>query len=164
MTPDALRKGLRAGGWTAAVVAAVALTVALLGGLGFRWDPLNLEQRRRVRAEARASEAAASAKAEGEARRHEQAGTVAQLRRLEHFKQQEIEATRATAVAVSEAKRADDANTLLESRRADRLRAHDRELCRLAPDLAGCARASDPARDGEPPLLPGDPAGGADPG
>jgi hypothetical protein len=62
MTPDALRKGLRAGGWTAAVVAVVALTVALLGGLGFRWDPLNLEQRRRVRAEARASEAAASAR------------------------------------------------------------------------------------------------------
>ncbi|WP_197273405.1 hypothetical protein [Brevundimonas sp. DS20] len=164
MTPDALRKGLRAGGWMAAVGAALVLTAVLLNGLGFRWDPLNLEQRRRVRAEARASEAAASAKAEGEARRHEQAGTVEQLRRLEHFKQQEIEAGRATAAAVSEAKRADDANTVLESRRADRLRAHDRELCRLAPDLAGCARASDPARDGEPPLRPGDPAGGADPG
>jgi hypothetical protein len=26
--------------------------------------------------------------------------------------------------------------------RADRLRAHDRELCRLAPDLDGCAAAS----------------------
>ena len=36
-----------------AVVAVVALTVALLGGLGFRWDPLNLQTRRLEAAEAR---------------------------------------------------------------------------------------------------------------
>jgi len=34
----------------------------------------------------------------------------------------------------------DDAEDPMDPVRADRLRAHDRELCRLAPQLEGCAK------------------------
>jgi hypothetical protein len=145
--------------WVAAGVATAGAVAILLGALGFRWDPLGLQHRRMVAAEARAAAAEGQAQAEAAARRLETEAAGDQLRRLDDFQQQQTAATRATATAVAQARTADDAETPLESRRADRLRGHDRELCRLAPDLDGCAAPAEPAADGDAVLRPGGAAG-----
>ena len=119
--------------------------VALLGiagrGLGLRWDPFGFQQRRVERAEARA----AWAETDVAARRAEVAGQAAQAIHLETHHRHILAVERATVAAVTQARSAEDANDLLDPVRADRLRAHDRELCRLAPDLDGCAAAPGPA-------------------
>ena len=135
------------------------MAAALLGGLGFRWAPLGLQQRRLAAAEARAASGERDARAQAAARRLESEGADAQLRRLDEFQQQQTAAARATATAVAQARNADDAEIPLESRRADRLRAHDRELCGLATDLDGCAGAAQPARGGDAAVRPGGFAG-----
>ena len=142
-------------GWIAVLVAAAGLAVSLLGGVGFRWDPLGLEARRLEAAEARA---AAGAR-EAEARRIEADGAVSQMHRLDDFHQQTTAAAAVTARVVEQARNADDSDTLLETNRAARLGGHDRELCRLAPDLDGCAAAPDPARGGDAAVRSNDPAG-----
>ena len=71
MTPPILRT-LQPLGWLAVSVAVLAVVALVLGGLGFRWDPLDLGRRRLDRAEASAATAVAeaaarSAEAEGQA-------------------------------------------------------------------------------------------------
>lgn len=141
-------------GWLAVAALIAVLAVAVLAGLGFRWDPLGLQQRRLETAQARA----ALAEDQAVARRLEAEGADAQLRRLDDYYQQQAAVQRMTATAVEQARTADDADHPLESRRADRLRGHDRELCGLAPDLAGCADAAAAAGGGDPAMPPGDPA------
>ena len=146
-------------GWLAAGAAVLALGFALLGGLGFRWDPLNLQQKRLETARTQARDAVAVAAAQADARRLETEGAAAQAVRVDHFQHRTTAVERATATAVAQARSADDADYPLEDRRADRLRGHDRELCRLAPDLDGCTGAADAARGGEAAVRPGDLAG-----
>ena len=110
-------------------------------GLGLRWDPFSLQQRRLEVAEARATQA----ESEAEARRVEAAGRAQQAALAEVHHRQTLAVERATVAAVTQARSAEDANELLDPVRADRLRAHDGELCRLAPDLDGCAAAPGPA-------------------
>ena len=148
-------KALTPLGWIAGVVAAVGLVAIVLGGLGFRWDPLDLDRRRLDQARGRA----ALAEAETRARRLEAEGAEDQVRRIEHLNHTRTAVVAVTAEAVEQARSAEDANTPLESERADRLRAHDRELCRLAPDLDGCAGAAGASGDGDAAVRPGDPAG-----
>ena len=119
-------------------LALVALLVVAGRGLGLRWDPFGFQQRRVERAEARAAWAGADVAA----RRAEVAGQAAQAVRLETHHRHILAVERATVAAVTQARSAEDANDPLDLVRADRLRAHDRELCRLAPDLDGCAAAS----------------------
>jgi hypothetical protein len=159
MRAASVLKTLSPWGWLAVIAAALGLALALMGGLGFRWDPFGLQQRRLERAEARAAEGEGAALAQAGARRLEATGTSEQLRRLDDFQQQQTAAAKATATTVTQARNADDADIPLESRRADGLRGHDRELCRLAPDLDGCAGPADPSAGGDPALRPGDPAG-----
>ena len=148
-------KALTPLGWTAGTVAAVGLVAIVLGGLGFRWDPLDLDRRRLEQSRNRA----ALAEAEAQARRLEAEGAEAQVRRVEHLNHTRTAVAAVTAAAVEQARNADDANISLESERAGRLRAHDRELCRLASDLDGCAGAAGASGNGDAAVRPGDPAG-----
>jgi hypothetical protein len=121
------------------LVGALVLLMAVAGrGLGLTWDPFNLQQRRLEIADARAT----SAESDAKARRIEAAGQGQQAARVEIHHRQTLAVQRATVAAVTEARSAENANDPLDLVRADRLRAHDRELCRLAPDLDGCAAAS----------------------
>lgn len=128
-------------GWLALVGVTVVLLAITGRGLGLRWDPFGLQQRRMEAAEARATRAESDA----EARRIEAAAGAQQSARVEIHHRQTLAVERATVAAVTQARSAPDANEPLDPVRSDRLRAHDRELCRLAPDLDGCAAASDPA-------------------
>ena len=147
MTPPALRT-LAPLGWLALGLAALAAVALIFGGLGFRWDPLDLARRRADRAE----QAAAVATAQATARTAEAEGQAAQVVRLDAALQSAVALERATAHALQIARTADDVSTPLDPDRADRLRDHDRELCRLAPDLGGCPATPDPADGGEPVL------------
>ena len=122
-------------GWLALAVGGVLVVALLAGGLGFRWDPLGLDRRRLDAAQAQAAEGRAAETA----RRLEQQGEASQRRRLDIFNDITAEAARATATAVTQARSAEDADTPLDPDRLRRLREHDRELCRLAPDINGCA-------------------------
>ena len=128
-------------GWLATAGLLVLVVMIVGRGLGLEWDPLGLQQRRLEAAQARA----AWAEADAAARRAEVAEQAAQAAQLERRHRQILAIERATAAAVTEARSAEDANEPLDPVRAERLHAHDRELCRSAPDLDGCAAASDPA-------------------
>lgn len=146
-------------GWLAAGLAVLALGGVLLGGLGFRWDPLNLQQKRLIATQTKAEAAASSALAQAAARHIEAEGAAAQAQRVDHYQQTTKAAERATAAAVIQARSADDADQTLDARRAVRLRDHDGELCRIAPDLDGCAGATGAAPGGFAAVRPGHPAG-----
>lgn len=145
MTPSLLRT-LTPVGWLALGLAGLAVVVVLLDGLGFRWDPLQLDRRRADRAE----QGAATARAEASARSAEAQAQAGQVARLDVALQSAVTLERITVRSIQNARTADDASTPLPADRADRLRDHDRELCRIAPDLVGCSAAAGPADTGEP--------------
>jgi hypothetical protein len=159
MRAESILRALTPLGWLATVAVVLTLGFALLGGLGFRWDPLNLQQKRLAAVQTQARDAAATADAQANARRLEAEGAAAHARHVDHYQHRTTAAERATATAVAQARSADDAEHPLEHRRADRLRGHDDELRRLAPDLDGCASAAVPAGGGEAALRSGDSAG-----
>ena len=159
MSAGSILRALTPLGWLAAGAAVLALGFAVLGGLGFRWDPLNLQQKRLETARTQARDAAAVAAAQADARRLETEGAAAQAVRVDHHQHMTTAVERATATAVAQARSADDADHPLEHRHADRLRGHDNELCRLAPDLDGCTGAVDVAGSGATAVRPGDLAG-----
>lgn len=142
-------------GWAAAALAGLAVLVLAAGALGFRWDPLRLSEKRLEQARAEL----AVAQADIDARRIEQAAETKQRARLDAHHRQTTAVTALTVAAQTEARKAADADHPLDAARADRLRDLDRGLCRLAPDLEGCAAASGPARAVDAALRPGDPAG-----
>jgi len=150
ITPPAVLRALTPTGWivvTVAFVSGLALVLALvLGGLGFRWDPLDLSRRRLESAE----RATAHARAEAASRSAEAEGQAGQVVRLDNALRTMRSLDRATTRSLRTARTADDASLPLSPARADRLRGHDRELCRIAPDLGGCAPAPDPAGAGDP--------------
>ncbi len=133
-------------GWVMGAVAIALVLAIVLGGLGFRWDPLDLSRRRADRAE----RAAASSAVEAMARAAEARGQAAQVAHLDAALRTTRALDRATTLSIQDARTADDASLPLPADRADRLRDHDRQLCRIAPDLVGCAAAPDPAGDREP--------------
>jgi hypothetical protein len=145
MTPPILRT-FQPLGWLAVGVAAVAAVANAQGGLGFRWDPLDLGRRRLDRAEA----TAAVAVQEVAARTAEAQGQAALIARLDAAVQTAVALERVTARSIQIARTADDASLPLPAGRIARLRDHDRELCRLSPELVGCPAAPDTAGDGEP--------------
>jgi hypothetical protein len=136
----------------AAALAVALCTVALFfwGGsaMGFRWDPFDLQSRRLARAQAQADRATADAVA----RTLEVEGERAQARRLQTHTDTLMAAERATSRAAAQTRTDHDLSTPLAPDRAARLRAHDGELCRLAPDLAGCPAAPGPTGGGDDPL------------
>lgn len=137
-------------GWLVVVAALLATSAVVLGGLGFRWDPFDLNRRRLDRAEA----SVAAAQAEAIARSAEATAQAAQIVRLDDAVQARVALQRATSLSLQDARTADDASVALSPDRLDRLRAHDDELCRLAPNLDGCAATPDPAADGGAALRP----------
>lgn len=145
-----LLRALTPMGWLALGVAGLAGLAMVLVGLGFRWDPFDLDRRRLHKAEA----VAVSARAEAAARSAEASGQAGQITRLETALRRSTALERATSLSLQDARNADDAPEPLPADRVDRLRNHDRELCRLAPDLEGCRAAPDSAGDGVPALRP----------
>lgn len=146
-------------GWAlAAAVAGGAMLIAL-HGLGFRWDPFGLAERRLRTAEART----AGAVADASARRLEVEALNRQTRRLEEVHRQSVAVARLTARTTTQARSAHDADIPLDPSRAARLAGHDRELCDLAPSVCGAA-TTDPAPGGAQSLHPGAGAGAADAG
>ena len=146
MSAPSLLRALTPLAWLAAGVVALVCLVVLLGGLGFRWDPLNLQQKRLAAALDRARTASAEAAAQDRARRLEAQGAADQALRVDHHQQKTTKAERATAAVLVQARSADDADQPLDPRRADRLRDHDGQLCRIAPGLDGCAARGWPCR------------------
>lgn len=140
MTPRDLARTLTPLGWMVVIGAGVLLVTFVGRGVGLRWDPFDLQQRRLETVQARAIQA----QTDVEARRLEAAARVQQTARLETHHRQILAVERATVAAVTQARSAPDANDPLDPVRAGRLRAHDRELCRFAPDLDGCAAAPGP--------------------
>lgn len=121
------------------LVVAVGLALALVAarGLGLRWDPLGWQARRLAQAEARAD----LARSDAHARALEVEGERDARARSDRLHRQTAAVEAAVAHTLTEARSAPDANDPLAADRGERLRAHDRELCRLAPDLEGCAAA-----------------------
>ena len=109
--------------------------------IGLRWDPFGLDRRRLETAQARATRAESDAAA----RAAEVTGERQQADRLARALQPVRAAEALTATALHTARIAEDAEIPLAPDRAARLRAHDGELCRLAPDLAGCPAAPEPS-------------------
>lgn len=128
-------------GWAAAALAVVAVVVAAGAGLGLRWDPLNLAGRRLEAARAEASHA----RADADARRIEAAVETDQRRRVAAVHHQAVAISELTAAAVTRSRMTDAAEDPLDADSALGLRAHDDGLCRLAPELGGCAAAPGPA-------------------
>jgi hypothetical protein len=146
MSPATVLRALTPLGWLVAGVSALAAVALLLGGLGFRWDPFDLAGRRADRAEA----SAALSRVEAAARAAEAEGQAGQVARLDAALTTTRRVDAATTRSTLAAKAADDADLPLSPARLERLRAHDRELCRITPDLGGCAAPADPAADGVP--------------
>lgn len=121
----------------AIAVLTVLVAVSAAGALGVRWDPFGRQARSLAQAEARAERA----RAEAFARVLEVEGERAMNARVVDLHRRAAAAETAVIHTLSEARSAPDANDLVPAERGDRLRAHDRELCRLAPDLEGCAAA-----------------------
>ncbi|WP_439476190.1 hypothetical protein [Brevundimonas sp.] len=128
-----------------------ALGAALIGlhGLGFRWDPLGLVERRLRSAEARTSVASADAAA----RRFEVESAAAQVRRLDELHQQTVAVVRTTARAATQARSAHDAETPLDPDRVARLAGHDRECAASLPPSAEPPRLTLPEAAATPCVL-----------
>lgn len=84
-----------------------------------------------------------------------------QARRVETVHRQVTELRDLTDPVIHQARSAPDASMPLDPDRADRLRGHDRKLCKLAAGLCAVSTAA-PARDGDPAMRHGGPAGPAD--
>lgn len=147
-------------GWAAAALAGLIVLVLAAGALGFRWDPLRLSEKRLEQARAERD----LAQADAAARRLERTAEMEGRARLDVHHRQTMAVTALTVAAQTEARNAPDADRPLDPERARRLYELDRGLCRLAPDLDGCAAASDPADGGGSAVRPGDPGDRTDPG
>ncbi|HWQ85644.1 hypothetical protein [Brevundimonas sp.] len=143
MTAPTFLRALTPLGWSVAVVFAVVALLTVGRGLGLRWDPLGLTERRLAAAEARAAATASDLAA----RRLEVEGAADQARRIDIHHQQAASVARATDRAAIRARSAHDASVPLDPARAARLRDHDRRLCDLAPAVCAAAPA-DPADGG----------------
>lgn len=146
-------------GWLLVAALAGGAILIALHGLGFRWDPFGLADRRLRAAETRT----AVAVAEASARRLEVDALTRQTRRLDEVHRQTVAVARVTAQTMTQARSAHDADIPLDPYRAARLAGHDRELCDLTPSVCG-ATAADPAPGGPEPLYSGSGAGAADAG
>lgn len=126
-------------GWLIALIA-VVIAIAMLASAWDRmwaWLPWSSESRL-DRAEAHAATAEDQALASG----LQAEGEGEQVRRVDTYAHQIITIQTAAAESVAEARSAPDAETPLDTDRAVRLRHHDDELCRVSPDLVGCAVAA----------------------
>lgn len=149
MRPLDLLRGLTPLGWLAALLLLAGAILWIGHGLGLRWDPFDLAQRRITAAETRAD----IARADAAARALEVEGADAQAERLDRQTRQTLAADRITAVAASDARSAHDASTPLDPDRAARLRDHDRRLCDLARAVCQPAPAH-PAEDSDDAVPP----------
>lgn len=141
-------------GWAAAGLLVLTFLILAAGAVGFRWDPLRLNERRLERAQTDL----AVVRADLSARRIEQAAEVGQRARLDSHHRQTTAVAALTAAAQTEARSAPDADQPLDADRTRRLHDLDRRLCGLAANLEGCAATASAAGRGDPSLRLGDPA------
>lgn len=144
-------RGLTPLGWGAAVLVVCAMLAAAGHGVGLRWDPLGLTDRKLRAAETRA----VAAEAALELRRREAEAREAQQHRLDIHHRTTVSVSEAAARAAGHARNAHDASISLDSARLARLREHDRQLCDAAPSVCGPSEAASPAgRDDAVPARP----------
>ncbi|PZU74143.1 MAG: hypothetical protein DI531_08195 [Brevundimonas sp.] len=124
-----------------ALIAFIWLIVGALGGLGFRFDPLDLARKRADRAEDQAVVATINAGA----RSREVAGERDTTRRVETARARIHQAEAIAADFTTQARAAPDANHPLDPDRLARLRLADERLCQAHP--AVCPADAAPAGD-----------------
>jgi len=122
-------------GWGVVLAVVLVLMVVIGRGVGLRWDPFGLAERRLEATQTRAE----TLDRDLAARRLEVEGEQTQARRVARHHQTMNAVAATTARTLERTEQADDAEILLEADRADRLRDHDRELCRLAPEVCRAA-------------------------
>lgn len=133
MRPFVLLRGLTPLSWVVTAGIVLAVIVLLGRGLGVRWDPFGLTERRLDDAERQV----AAARTATAARRIEAEGATDQARRIDDFHQQAATVARETARAIAQTRSAHGAEVTLDPDSTARLARHDRELCRLAPAVCG---------------------------
>lgn len=144
MKMSELTRFLGPAGWLVVAAIAVAAGVAVLGLIGFRFDPFDLVEKRAAQAEATADHAQLDAGA----RRLEAAGEVETRQRVE---QVQIRIAAATEIPAAYSLETPDDDPPLDPDAARRLRRADEQLCAIpgatcAP--AGRAAAAVHAGDG----------------
>lgn len=130
-------------GWALAGLALLAfggLCVVALGGVGFRFDPFNLMEKRVVSAEGQAATSAIVASA----RSHEAAGARDTTARVERALDTIRQADAVAADSNILAREAPDAIQPLDPGQRDRLAAADQRLCAIDPTVCD----PDPAASG----------------
>ncbi|WP_296168921.1 hypothetical protein [uncultured Brevundimonas sp.] len=137
MRPPAVLRVLSPWGWGVMLALVLVLIVVIGRGIGLRWDPFGLTERRLEDAQTRAE----TLDRDLAARRLEVEGEQTQALRVARHHQTLNAVAATTARTLERTEQADDAEILLEADRADRLRDHDRELCRLAPEVCRSATA-----------------------
>jgi|GEM_PF-224329 len=145
-------------GLVLAAIAGTALLVAVLGVVGFRFDPFDLAGRKLERATAEASQS----KVEAAAASIEAAGARDTTTRVEITLAQSAAAQDLANHLSTLTRSAPDANEPLDPARIARLRDFDRQLCAvrpaICPDAPDTAAAKGDAADGPAGLPAGGPA------
>ena len=122
---------------TPRIFAALAAGGVLLAlALGLYWKG-------RIEGTARERPKVEAALAQAQVAGLEARGERESAQRVEIVVRQRETAAQAVTRLTQDAMTSDDAHAPLPADRALRLRVHDDELCRTAPELAGCASASD---------------------
>nr|WP_316629673.1 hypothetical protein [uncultured Brevundimonas sp.] len=119
-------------GWAVSALALIAflwLVIVAFGGLGFRFDPLDLTRKRADRAEDQAVVAMTNAAA----RAREVAGERDTTRRVETARSNVRQVETIAAESIIQARAAPDANQPLDPDRLVRLRHADDRLCQARP-------------------------------
>jgi hypothetical protein len=131
-------------GWALGLLAVLALgwlAIAVLGGLGFRFDPFNTAEKRLETAQTTAVTATIAAGA----RAQEAAGARETALKVEHTLGQVRRAETIAAELTTQARAAPDANQDLDPDRRARLRSEHERLCDARPAVC----ASDAAAPGD---------------
>jgi hypothetical protein len=136
------------------IAALAGLGAVLAAALGLYWKGrLEGAARERPKVEAAVAQAAVAGL--------ETKGAAESAQRVEVVVRQREDAARSVAQFTEAALKSEDAHAPLDPARVSRLRAGDQQLCRAAPDLAGCAEGGH-AGGGEPAVRAVPPAGGPD--
>jgi len=131
-------------GWALGILAVLALAwlaIAVLGGLGFRFDPFNTAEKRLETAQTTAVTATIAAGA----RAQEAAGARETTLKVEHTLGQVRRAETIAAELTTQARAAPNANEDLDPDRRARLRSEHERLCNARPAVC----APDPAAQGD---------------
>lgn len=122
------------------------LTASLVGAAIVATGATALYWKGRIEGAARARPQMEAAQAQAMVAGLETRGERESAERVDAAVRTRVVATRSIIRITQDAQTSEDANAPLAPARAARLRAHDDQLCRAAPELAGCAATDDAVR------------------